>query len=142
MEYLYKKSFNTRISEYELQVEKTPKGKKYITLCRYVADKDVKDPSEKIHIHPEALTNLIDSLLDCSEVLGFQLKIINERFPLEKKEKIKFRYLRGISVKDLSIQFDTVPEKIEKILFEANIPILDSKASKPPKSYRQHRKKN
>ena len=141
MEYLYQKSFITKISEYELQVEKTPKGKNYITLCRYVADKDVKDPSEKIHIHPEVLTNLIDSLLDCSEVLGLQMKRLKERFPLEKKEEIKFRYLRGISVKALCVQFDTVPEKIEKILFEANIPILDSKASKPPRSYRRRRKK-
>lgn len=141
MEVVYQKMFLTKLSEYQLQLEITPGGRNYITFCRYLADKNREDPCENIHINPEILNDLIDSLQDCMEYIDRKPFKKYNRFPLEKKEEIIFRYLRGISINDLCIQFDTMPEKIEKVLFDANIPIIDPNSSKPPRTYWRNRKK-
>ena len=139
MEVKYEKSFFTKISEYQVQVEKTKKGLHKISFQRFTADKDLDDPSEKVNIHPDILNDLIESLIDCRNLLGIKPKLKKNYLPVEKKKEIEKRYLRGVNINDLCTQFDTDPVTIEKILLDAQIEIISKKDSKPTKTFRRYR---
>lgn len=141
MKIKYERSFFTKISEYLLQAEMTEKGLHLITFQRFLADKNVENPSEKINIHPRILVNLIEALEECRDTLGIEPLDKEEKLTVEKKNEIKNRYLRGISIRDLCIQFDKKPFVIERILLEQNIELITPSQSKPYNSYKKYRKK-
>lgn len=137
----YEKSCFTTYSEYLVQIELTIKGFRKVTLRRFFSDKDLKDPSENVNIHPDVLNDLIEALQECRDSLGIEPKPAKNKISLDKKREIQKRYLRGVSIKDLCTQFQTKPLVIEQVLLDAQIEIVLPKHAKPFNPYRNYRRK-
>ena len=93
--------------------------------------------NESIHKKPEIKMNL-SHLGELLEVLSsYQALMTKEKLPFKNSNRlaIQNRYLRGVSIADLAVQFDCKPELIKQILRDGNIEIVDYKI---PRSY--HRK--
>jgi len=48
-----------------------------------------------------------------------------------EKSAIQNRYLKGVSISDLTIQFDCKDELIEQVLYNSGIEIVDNKLPEP-----------
>lgn len=140
MEIKYGRSFFTRISEYRIQVGMTIKGRYVVMIDRFTGDKENGNPSESLNINPDILLDLIEALEECRDTIGIKPRPAEGKFELDKKREIQNRYLRGVSLKDLCVQFNTKTENIEKILMEADIELVTPRDSMPYKFYRNFRK--
>ena len=64
------------------------------------------------------------------------LKLVNTKesikgyFTIEKKKEVITRYLKGIEIEDLALQFDCSKNIIEQILTNADIEIVSNKLPK------------
>jgi len=140
MKVIFKSSFQSIQSEYQLELIDKNESKE-ILLERHFYSRQSSDPSESITIHPKILNELIVQLIECSELLNIPLKNSKILSPTQKKE-IQNRYLKGISVKDLCVQFDRKPVQIEQILLDAGIVLTDQNYKKPYQNwYKRNYKK-
>ncbi|CAL67551.1 hypothetical protein [Christiangramia forsetii] len=137
MNVIYKSSFQSIQSEYQLELRERS-GSKEILLERHFYSKQSPEPSEGITIHPKILNELISQLIECSEKLNIPFKHSKTLTPTQRQE-IQRRYLRGISIKDLCIQFDSNLLGIERVLLDAGIELVDLNYKKP---YRYWHRKN
>lgn len=93
---------------------------------------------QSIKINPLILTDIIQVLQNYQAKIPKQQSSALKHLTEEGKEKIQNRYLRGVSVKDLSLQFDQTEELIEMVLRNKGIPIVSNEL---PKSKRWRRRK-
>lgn len=140
MEIKYDKSFFTRISEYQVQVEVNRKGLHKVSIQRFTADKETDHPSEYLNIHPDILLDLIRALEECGDIIGINPRPAEGKISTDKIQEIQKRYLRGVSVKDLSVQFDRKETFIENVLLESGIKLVSPKSSMPYKMYPNYRR--
>jgi hypothetical protein len=61
-------------------------------------------------------------------------------FSEEKQKEIVARYLKGVTIEDLSMQFDCSIQIIEQILFNKEIEIVNNKPPRQTKKFGYKRK--
>ena len=113
-------------------------GKQYIRILQTIQDEE-SDSKRAIKINPSLLSDIVN-------VLNFYRDLIpgtkdnqqpKQNETIEKlrpkslteteKKAIQNRYLKGVPISDLTIQFDCVEELIKQILNNNGIAIVDNK---------------
>lgn len=117
-------------SSYLIDLIKHDSGIKYIRI-EYIKQKQ----RCSININPIILTDLIEVLNNYKKKIDNNLTIIDSNkkiIPKELQDKaalISNRYLKGVQVKDLAMQFDCDANLIEMILENKDIEIVPNKLS-------------
>ena len=141
MEVKYERSFSTRISEYQVKLEEVKSGRKKVSLQRFISSKNGESPSEFLNVHPDILLDLIEALEDCRNLLRIEPRKPEIKVSEARQEEIQRRYLRGVSLKDLCIQFNMHQSTVEKVLVDRGIEIVSPKLSMPYKVYKSYGKR-
>lgn len=109
---------------------------KHDSSVKYVRIEHIHDLKRySIDINPNVLSDLIEVLNNYKNKINNNLTIIDksdEEIPKELRDKsslIQNRYLKGISIKDLAMQFDCKENLIEIILENNGIEIVSNKTS-------------
>jgi len=93
----------------------------YVEIVQSIQDEDI---NRKLKINPNALADIIKVLQNFHAKIEKKQKV-KELFYTEKTEQeIIKRYFKGISVKDLALQFDSAEELIEMILRNNDIVVM------------------
>lgn len=117
-------------SSYLIDLLKLDSGTKYVRI-EYIQNK-VK---RIIHIHPKILPDLVEVLSNYKRKIENDLTTVERpkgKIPKEiqdKSELISNRYLKGIQIKDLAMQFDCDENLIVMILENKDIEIVSNKLS-------------
>lgn len=123
-------------SSYLIDLVRHDTGKLYIEIVQTINGEGSSVRS--IKINPGALTDIVRVL-----------QIYQDRVPTKKmhdegppvvsdQQKIQERYLKGVSIKELALQFDYSEELIEMVLRNRGVKIV---SNKPPKFRRWRRRK-
>ncbi|HEY8688945.1 MAG TPA: hypothetical protein VIM07_06890 [Chitinophagaceae bacterium] len=81
---------------------------------------------QKIKINPSILDDIIETLTYFKENLPKSILTSKRYFSKERKDEIKKRYFKGISIKNLALQFDCTVNIIEQILTNSGIEIVSN----------------
>lgn len=117
-------------SSYLIDLVKLDSGTKYVRI-EYIQNK-VK---RIIHIHPKILPDLVEVLSNYKRKIENDLTIVERptrKIPkeiLDKSAVICSRYLKGVEIKDLAMQFDCEESLIVKILENKDIEIIVNQLS-------------
>ncbi|MDO3694733.1 hypothetical protein QVZ41_07755 [Wenyingzhuangia sp. chi5] len=121
-------------SDFLIDLVKHDNGQLYIEIVQTILNTEKK--SESIKINPSVLSDILKVLQN------YQTKLPKESISEIKhitefdQKKIQERYLKGVSIKDLALQFDQTHELIEMILRNRGIEIVENKIPK----YRYYKK--
>ena len=142
-------------SAFIIDLVKHDNGKQYIRILQTIQDEE-SNCKRAIKINPSLLSELLEVLNLYQELIPGgkvkdQIKAVScqtttsskiRARTLTESEKIAIqnRYLKGVPIPDLTIQFDCTAELIEQVLFNRGIAIVDNKL---PKSfgYKKFRKR-
>lgn len=137
-------------SAFIIDLVKHNNGKQYIRILQTIQDEETNN-KRAIKINPSLLSDLLNVLNYYQELIpGDKEKQQTKQTTLDNttaqirartltesdKAAIQNRYLKGVSISDLTIQFDCKAELIEQVLRNSNIAILDNN---PPKSYKYNK---
>lgn len=115
-------------SNYFIQIYKQETGIEYIKIIQNIGN-DVKN---SILINPNNLDGIIDTLIDFKEEIALNQKIENNYFIKEEDKKaIINTFLKGIIIKDLSLQFRYKEDTIRDLLVKNEIEIIEGIDIKP-----------
>lgn len=129
-------------SDFLIDLVKHDNGQLYIEIAQKILNTDKK--SESIKINPSVLSDILKVLQN------YQAKLPKESISEIKhitefdQKKIQDRYLKGVSIKDLVLQFDQTHELIEMILRNRGVEIVENKIPKSwyyKRNYKRKRKK-
>lgn len=115
-------------SNYFIQIYKQETGIEYIKIIQNIGN-DVKS---SILINPNNLDGIIDTLISFKEEIALNQKIEDKYFIKEEDQKaIINTFLKGITIKDLSLQFRYKEETIRDLLIKNEIEIIEGIDIKP-----------
>jgi len=125
-------------SSFLIDLIKHDNGALYIEILQTIHNEN--SAGQRIKINPTILMEIVNVLLEFHEkVPATQLEGVLHFSELDKK-KIQGRYLKGVPMKDLALQFDTTDKIIEMILRNMGLKIMsDFRPDK--KSFRKKRNK-
>ena len=129
-------------SDFLIDLVKHEKGLLYIEITQSIIDS--KNQNNSIKINPTVLSDIIKVLQNYQAKIPNTSELKNKHITDSEQQKIQERYLKGVSIKDLSMQFDQTPELIEMILRNKGIEIVDNELPKPKffaKSYKRKRRR-
>jgi hypothetical protein len=130
-------------SAFIIDLVKHSNGKQYIRILQTIQDDETTN-KRAIKINPSLLSELLKVLNSYQELIPdvkekqqnqHKKQVRARTFTESDKTAIQNRYLRGVSIADLTVQFDCKVELIEQVLRNNNIDIVDHN---PPKSF-QHK---
>ncbi len=105
-----------------IQIYKQKNGYEYIKIIQYL-ENDVKS---SILINPNNLNEIIDTLSQFRNEIALNQKIDDKYISKEKdKNAIINTFLKGITIKDLSLQFPYNETEIRELLVKNNIEIIE-----------------
>lgn len=105
-----------------IQIYKQPSGLEYIKIIQNTEN----DSKSSIKINPNNLYPIIDTLINFKEEIALNQKVINKYLIKEEdKQPIIKTFLKGITLKDMSLQFGYSIEEIKKLLIENEIEVVD-----------------
>lgn len=109
-------------SNYFIQIYKQETGIEYIKIIQNIGN----DKKSSILINPNNLDGIIDTLINFKEEISLNQKI-DEKYFIKKEEEqaIINTFLKGITIKDLSLQFGYKEDKIRDILVKNEIEIIE-----------------
>lgn len=109
-------------SNYFIQIYKQETGIEYIKIIQNIGN-DVKS---SILINPNNLDGIIDTLINFKEEIALNQKIDDNYFiKVEDKKSIINTFLKGITIKDLSLQFRYKEDAIRDLLVKNKIEIIE-----------------
>ena len=109
-------------SNYFIQIYKQENGYEYIKIIQNIGN-DVKT---SILINPNNLDEIIDTLSRFRDEIALNQKIDDKYFIKEEDKKtIINTFLKGITIKDLSLQFRYKEDAIRELLVKNNIEIIE-----------------
>jgi hypothetical protein len=143
-------------SAFIIDIVKHDSGKQYIRILQTIQDEETNN-KRAIKINPSLLSDLLKVLNSYQELIPGdkekqQTKQITSEITTTQvrartltesdKTAIQNRYLKGVSIADLTIQFDCKAELIEQVLRNSNIVIVDNNPHKSfqYKKFRRKRK--
>ncbi len=130
------KVLKTKLLEFDksgflIDIIKNRKGAKYIKIEQIIHDTKER---QSIRINPAVLSDIIEVLNSYrKEIDNKPLKPYEKKsetttgFIASEQNEIVKRYLKGVPIRDLGLQFSCSPKHIEQILFNKNIEIVDTK---------------
>lgn len=130
-------------STFIIDLVKHSNGKLYIAVEQIVHGLNHENYSQKIKINPSILDDIIEALLNLKKKLPKNKAVSSSKryFSSERKEEVKKRYFKGVSIKDLALQFDCSKNIIEQILTNSGIEIVNNEIPyKTGRFKRSHRK--
>ena len=109
-------------SNYFIQIYKQESGIEYIKIIQNIGN----DLKSSILINPNNLDGLIETLIDFREEIALNQKIVDKNIIKEEdKQNILNTFLKGITIKDLSLQFRYKEEAIKELLIKNEIVIIE-----------------
>jgi hypothetical protein len=105
-----------------IQIRKQETGIEYIKIIQNIGN----DLKRSILINPNNLDEIIETLIDFREEIAINQKIEDKNsIKEEDKQKIINTFLKGITIKDLSLQFRYKEEAIKELLIKNEIVIIE-----------------
>ena len=105
-----------------IQIYKQDTGIEYIKIIQNIGN----DTKSSILINPNNLEGIIDTLINFKEEIALNQKIEDKYFIKEEdKQNIISTFLKGITIKDLSLQFRYNEEEIRDLLIKNDIEIIE-----------------
>lgn len=108
----------------------------YVEIIQIINDSETIQSS--IKINPSVLSDIIQALQDYQNKTTKRRNIESNYLTEDENKKIIDRYLKGVSIKDLSLQFEKSEDLIEMILRNKEIKIVSNEL--PKKRYWKKRK--
>jgi len=129
-------------STFNIDLIRRNSGSQYVKIRQLISD---KEELKELNINFSALTDILFVLQSYHrEISKLHFPFSNNKsyFSEEKQASVVRRYLKGVPIADLTLQFDCSIEIIEQILLNREIYIIeyDSPPSKKPK-HNQKKKK-
>ena len=112
-----------------IDLVKHESGLLYIEIVQTINDNS-KD-GQTIKINPSVLSDIIKVLQNYQAKIPGKIDKQTKHITEEDKQKVQDRYLKGVSLKDLAIQFDQSEELIEMVLRNRGIVIVPNEMPKP-----------
>ncbi len=126
-------------SSFIIDLMKSTSRKVYISIEQVVRLPGDKPATSKINLNASVIDDIIEVLQNYSSIIEDKKSLANKRyFSKEKKEQIEKRYLKGVSSKDLALQFACSEGIIEQILRNRGIELVSNEV---PKFYKFWRRK-
>lgn len=117
-------------SNYFIQIYKQESGIEYIKIIQNIGN----DKKSSILINPNNLDGIIDTLINFKEEIALNQKIEDNYFIKEKDiQTIVNTFLKGITIKDLSLQFRYQEKDIRELLIKNDIEIIEGIKINPDK---------
>ena len=105
-----------------IQIYKQETGIEYIKLIQNIGN----DLKNSILINPNNLDGIIETLIDFREEIALNQKIEDKNsIKDEDKQNIINTFLKGITIKDLSLQFRYKEDIIKELLIKNEIAIIE-----------------
>jgi 3-deoxy-D-arabino-heptulosonate 7-phosphate (DAHP) synthase len=123
-------------SDFLIDLVQHDNGSLYVEITQIITDS--KKERNSIKINPTVLTDIIKVLQNYQAKIPTKSTLIINHITDSDQQKIQERYLRGVSINDLAMQFDQTAELIEMILRNKGIEVL---AYELPKSKFWRRRK-
>ncbi len=101
----------------------------YIEIVQTILNNDKKP--ESIKINSSVLSDIIKVLQNYKAKLPKEPKLDIKHITEVDQEKIQSSYLKGVTIKDLTIRFEQTPELIEMVLRNKGIEIVENTLPKP-----------
>lgn len=112
--------------------------KMYLAIEQTIATTNGISSPQKIKINPDILDELVEILTNLkNEIDHYKIEAL---FTDEKTQKLIRRYLIGVEIKDLAVQFNCPETAIEQILTNNGLEIVSNKIPKPTKRYWRRRR--
>lgn len=116
-------------SDFLIDIVRHDNGMLYVEIVQNIIDS--KNRTSSIKINPTILTDIIKVLQNYQAKIPNKPDLKNKHITDSEQQKIQERYLKGVSVKDLAMQFDQTTELIEMILRNKEIEIVNNELPKP-----------
>lgn len=99
--------------------------------------------TRSVKINPTVLSDVISILQNYHAKIPQQPDVAHKHITDSDQQKIQERYLKGVSIKDLAMQFDQPTEFIEMVLRNKGLEIVSNELPKPKswKYFRQRKRK-
>jgi len=125
-------------STFLIDIIKHQSGETYINFQQTI---DGIDTKQELKINPSVLSDIISILQIYQKQIDNTYSIKSKFYFAEDKQRsVVERYLKGIPIDDLALQFDCNNQIIEQILFNKEIKIVDQKLPKRVKKFRNRRR--
>ena len=115
-------------SAFLIDLVKHESGSLYIEIVQTI-NNNSKD-GQTIKINPSVLSDFIKILQNYEAKIPGKIDHHTKHITEEDKQKIQDRYLIGVSLKDLALQFDQSEELIEMVLRNRGIQIISNEIPK------------
>ena len=109
-------------SNYFIQIYKQESGIEYIKIIQNIGN----NLKSSILINPNNLDDLIQTLIDFREEISLNQNIVDKNFIKEDDRKgLINTFLKGVTIRDLSLQFQYKEEAIREFLIKNDIEIIE-----------------
>lgn len=116
-------------SDFLIDLIEHDNGQLYVEIVQTILYSNKK--ADSIKINSSVLSDIIKVLQNYYAKLPENSKLDIKHITELDQKKIQERYLKGVSIKDLAMQFDQTSELIEMILRNKGIEIVGNRFSKP-----------
>lgn len=124
-------------SDFLIDLVEHNNGQLYVEIVQTILNSNKK--AESIKINSSILSDIIKVLQNYQAKLPKESILEIKHITEIDQKKIQERYFKGVSIKDLAMQFDQTSELIEMILRNKGIEIVEKGLYKP-KFWRKNRK--
>jgi hypothetical protein len=115
-------------SDFLIDLVEHDNGQLYVEIVQTILYSNQK--AESIKINPSVLTDIIKVLQNYHAKLPEESKLGIKHITETDQKKIQERYLKGVSIKDLAMQFDQSFELIKMVLRNKGVEIVENRLSK------------
>lgn len=115
-------------SDFLIDLVKHSDGLLYIEIVQTIMDS--KHGNSSIKINPTVLSDIIKVLQDYQAKIPRKSGLKDKYITDSEQQEIQKRYLKGVPIKDMAMQFDQNTELIEMVLRNKGIEIVENKIPK------------